>query len=107
MTAFGGYAGYKLASHKTKHSYLESLGKNLGLWLEETAKEQHTHLHRHAHLHVDDVPTEQLIELQRRVIRGGGAGKGRQPGVRPKKKGKTKGGWVQTRTKPIAPPGRR
>ncbi len=81
MTAFGGYAGYKLASHKTKHSYLESLGKNLGLWLEETAKEQHTHLHRHAHLHVDDVPTEQLIELQRQFIRVVGAEQARNLGL--------------------------
>jgi len=78
---FGGYGGYKLASHKTKHSYLESIGKNLGLFLDETAKELHTHLHRHTHLHLDDVPTDKLEALQRQLISVVGAEQARNLGI--------------------------
>ena len=79
--AFGGYGGYKLASHKTKHAYLESLGKNLGLFLDDTGKASHTHLHRHAHLHLDNVPTDELVELQKQLIMVVGADQARNLGI--------------------------
>lgn len=60
--------GYYLPNQKVRHKYLESLGKNLGLFLPEVAKEAHAHLHRHAHLHFDDVPTDKLEKMQRELI---------------------------------------
>jgi hypothetical protein len=66
--AGGEVLGYTLPSLKVRHQFLYSLGKNLGLWIDELAKQNHQQLHKHAHLHLDSAPTEKLAELEQRLV---------------------------------------
>jgi hypothetical protein len=66
--AFGRLVGYQTASLKVRHQYLESLGKNLGLWLEDLVKRRENERHKHVHLHLEAVPTEKIVEIEQLLI---------------------------------------
>jgi hypothetical protein len=66
--AFGRLVGYQTASFKVRHQYLESLGKNLGLWLEDLVKRRENERYKHMHLHLEKVPTEKIVEIEQLLI---------------------------------------
>lgn len=65
-----GVIRYRLPSITEQHTYLTSLGRQFGMFLEKLIMEQHkhTHEHQHAHLHLDAVSTTQLRALGRQLL---------------------------------------
>lgn len=59
---------YRLPNAREQHTYLSSLGRQLGMFLEKIIYEQHQHRHLHAHLHLDDVPTSKILSLTRDLM---------------------------------------
>jgi len=81
VTSSGSKPSYRLPTLRERHAYLESLGRNLGLFLEDTAKENHAHHHGHTHLHLDNVSTNELVKLQQHLISVVGAEQARAIGL--------------------------
>jgi len=59
---------YRLPTIGEQHSYLTSLGTQIGLFAQKLIVERHTHRHTHQHLSFDGVPTQKLTNLTRQML---------------------------------------
>lgn len=64
----GGEVRYRLPTTQQQHTYLTSIGRQMGLFHEKLIMERHFHRHKHAHLHLDDVPTARLNQLTQELL---------------------------------------
>lgn len=67
-SSVAGALQYRLPNAREQHTYLSSLGRQLGMFLEKIIYENHQHRHLHAHLHLDDVPTSKILSLTRDLM---------------------------------------
>jgi hypothetical protein len=66
--SLGGVLQYRLPTTREQHTYLKSLGEQLGMFLQKVIWENHQHRHLHAHLHLEDVPTTKILQLTRDLM---------------------------------------
>lgn len=64
----GGEVTYRLPNAREQHTYLTSIGRQMGLFHEKLIMERHYHRHNHAHLELDNVPTNRLQALTHELL---------------------------------------
>jgi len=64
----GGRIHYRLPTIAEQHTYLTTLGRQLGMFAEKIILERHNHQHTHQHLSFDGVPTGKLQALTRQML---------------------------------------
>lgn len=68
FTSMSGHPVYKLPTPKVRHQYIESLGKQLGMFMDKLILQRQDIIHQHAHLHLGSVPTERLESAVRNLL---------------------------------------
>src|SRR6185437_11761207 len=68
VTLPGGLTSYRLPTAKVRHQYLDSIGKQLGMFAEKLILERHAHKHNHVTLDLKGVPSDQLEQMTRLLL---------------------------------------
>lgn len=83
ITGPGGRLSYRLPTVREQHQYLQSLGRQMGMFMDKIILENRQTLHQHAHLHLENVPTAMLEQLRTQLLPLVGEDFARQLGFTP------------------------